>query len=187
MRVRRVSPSENLRQTPTTVNLRCLDAARDHALPAESIRGRHEDLGRLSCGHPSMRLSIVPDPDHLVVRDSEVDPSNWSRIGPSQLPKPLVRNKEAARNGYGEDSPREVAHWLAETTDARPANLGQPRLRREMDQHHHGEAASAQRLFEPKNRRWLFRIASSLSSPRGATTRGEQHAATTPPDFAITV
>jgi hypothetical protein len=162
VRVRRVSPSENLWQAPTTMDLRCLDTTRDHALPTERIQGGHEDLGRLRCRHPSMRLTIVSDPDHLVVRHSEVDPSNWSRIGSSQLPKPLVRNEEIARNRHGEDSPSEVAHWLPETTDARTADLGQPRLRREMDQHHHGETASAQLVL------------GKTASPIGSRSRGRR-------------
>jgi hypothetical protein len=105
------------------VNLRGLNPARNHDLPALRIIG-YEEQGHGFCrGHPPVRLIIMADPDLLLVWNTEVDSDQGPLIAALQFAQPLMGDVEVSRYGRGEHTARKFPARAAQSANPVASNL----------------------------------------------------------------
>ena len=82
MGVRVVAPSNDLRQFANSVDLAGIDLSRhDHFVPFERLVV-HEQGTRLGSLHLLVGLTIVSNPNGLIIRQSEIDSDDWPSAAP---------------------------------------------------------------------------------------------------------
>jgi hypothetical protein len=113
------------------------DASGNYDFPSLCVFGGAKLRNCFGGQHPPVHLIVMPYPQLLVIRNSEVDRPDWPSIASFQFPQPLVRDIEVSRNGDSENAAWKVAGRAAQTPDAIFPDQGNPRLRRKMNERRH--------------------------------------------------
>src|SRR5262249_22759892 len=140
-----ISPAHNLRKPLDSMDLGTRDSSRnDYFISFRIVLFRDQRQGS-GCSDLPVRLVVVANPDHSVVRNAKVNRGDWPLAAALEFAQPLVRHIEIPRHRHGKNAGGKTS-FVSRTRDPVTQNTADVLLRREVDEESHKSRFTGNRL-----------------------------------------